>query len=264
MAAPPPPSGHSGTPGTGTDSGQGLSGWTAARIVSVVIGAVLVLISLGLLGAGGTALWAETTQRDAGGYLDLGTATYSTTGYALASDTIDLHAAGNGWDAAKSLFGTVRIRATSADSAIPVFVGIAATDAASRYLTGVQYATVRRCRSWRHVHPARRGGPGDAPGDCPVLDRACGRDQHPDAYLAGHEWRLDGGRDERRRITPSARPRERRCHAAVTAVGRRRPANGRGDLPGRRCRPDRGSVAPRVAGHQPAGAPDAAVPLASA
>ena len=161
MAAPPPPSGHSGTPGTGTDSGQGLSGWTAARIVSVVIGAVLVLISLGLLGAGGTALWAETTQRDAGGYLDLGTATYSTTGYALASDTIDLHAAGNGWDAAKSLFGTVRIRATSADSAIPVFVGIAATDAASRYLTGVQYATVRNAAG-HGVTYIQHGGAGPA------------------------------------------------------------------------------------------------------
>ena len=165
MAAPPPPSGYSGTPGTGTDSGQGLSGWTAARIVSVVIGAVLVLISLGLLGAGGTALWAETTQRDAGGYLDLGTATSSTTGYALASDTIDLHAAGNGWDAAKSLFGTVHMQPPAFGRQRHPGLRWHRRHRRGEPLPDRRSVCDRpqRRRSWRHVHPARWGGPGDAP-----------------------------------------------------------------------------------------------------
>lgn len=34
-------------------------GWTPGRVVSVIAGAVLVLISLGLLGGGGTALWRQ-------------------------------------------------------------------------------------------------------------------------------------------------------------------------------------------------------------
>jgi hypothetical protein len=75
-------------------------------------GAVLALCSLGLLGAGGAALRADTAARH-GGYADLGSATYATSGHAITSNAIELHVAGSGWDAARSLFGTVRIQATS-------------------------------------------------------------------------------------------------------------------------------------------------------
>ncbi len=64
-------------------------GWTGGRIVSAVAGAVLVLCSAGLLGGSGVALWAQASRHD--GYADLGTATYSVPGYAVASDTIGLH-----------------------------------------------------------------------------------------------------------------------------------------------------------------------------
>jgi hypothetical protein len=125
----------------GAPPGGRRTGWTAGRIVAVVAGAVLMLCSLGLLGAGGTALWAHTAARQ-GGYVDLGSATYRTSGYAVASDTIELHAAGGGWDAARALFGTVRIRATSTAGAAPVFLGITRAGAASRYLAGVAHATI--------------------------------------------------------------------------------------------------------------------------
>jgi uncharacterized protein DUF4389 len=124
-----------------TPEGGAGAGWTAARIVATVAGSVLAVCSLGLLGAGGTALWANTAARH-GGYVSLGSATYVTTGYAIASDTIELHAASSGWDAARALFGTVRIQATST-AGTPVFIGIAPADAASRYLSGVAHATVR-------------------------------------------------------------------------------------------------------------------------
>jgi hypothetical protein len=113
-------------------------GWTAGRIVSVVIGAVLVLCSLGLFGGGGWALWAQTNRH--GGYADLATATYSVPGYALASDTIGLHLATG---VAADLIGTVRIRVTPVSATGPAFVGIAPASAAVRYLAGVEYATVR-------------------------------------------------------------------------------------------------------------------------
>lgn len=124
----------------GAPSGRPGSGWTAGRIVAVVAGAVLALCGLGLLGTGGAALWADTAARQ-GGYVDLGSETYATSGHAIASDTVELHATGGGWDAARSLFGTVRVQATSTAGA-PVFIGIAPAAAASRYLAGVGYATV--------------------------------------------------------------------------------------------------------------------------
>ena len=108
-------------------------GWSPARIVSAVIGALLALCSLGLLGAGGAALWASTTQRH-GGDIDLGTWSYRSTGYAVVSSTADLYGATGGLPVPRSLLGTVRIHVTSERGAGPVFAGIAPAAAAGRYL----------------------------------------------------------------------------------------------------------------------------------
>jgi uncharacterized membrane protein (UPF0136 family) len=113
-------------------------GWTGGRIVSVVIGAVLVLCSVGLFGGSGVALWAQTNRH--GGYADIATATYHVPGYAIASEQIGLHLATG---VASDLIGTVRIRVTPVSGTGPAFIGIGPAGAAARYLAGVDYATVR-------------------------------------------------------------------------------------------------------------------------
>jgi hypothetical protein len=105
-------------PGGEGPAGSGPAGWTTARIVAAVAGAILILCSLGLLGGGGTAVWAQTTQRH-GGYVDLGSTSYQSTGYAIASDTVELQAVG-GWDAARAIAGTVRISVTAPSAGHPV------------------------------------------------------------------------------------------------------------------------------------------------
>jgi hypothetical protein len=117
-----------------------------------------VLVSLGLLGGGAAALWAQATQRH-GGYVDLGTTAYRTVGYAVASQTVSLHADTRGWDAASALFGTVRLRVTSPRGTGPVFVGIAPAVAAARYLAGVSYATVTGAAGTSPVYTRHPGGP---------------------------------------------------------------------------------------------------------
>jgi len=149
---------QAGPPGAAPPLAPRPTGWTAGRVVSVVAGAVLVLFSLGLLGAGGAALWAQTTQRH-GGYVDLGTTTYRTAGYAVASQTVSLHADTRGWDAASALFGTMRLRVTSTSGTAPVFIGIAPAGAADRYLAGVSYATVTGASGTGPVYTGRSGGP---------------------------------------------------------------------------------------------------------
>jgi hypothetical protein len=133
------------------------AGWTPARIVSAIIGAVLVLCSLGLLGGGGVALWAQTTQRH-NGYVDLGTATYRTGGYAIASDAVELHFASGTWDTATALFGKIRIRVSGVGGATPVFVGIAPAAAAARYLSGVSYASVTGIADNAPAYASHSGG----------------------------------------------------------------------------------------------------------
>lgn len=116
----------------------GAPGWTTARVVSVVIGAVLAVCALGALAAGGAAAWLDATQRD-GGYVRFGTASYTTAGHALASETIRVHGA-LGWLA--PLIGQIRIRVTGTGRPGGEFAGIAAAGAARRYLSGVSYTTV--------------------------------------------------------------------------------------------------------------------------
>ena len=172
--APPQTGPWTGTPAAGPDSAPAApsggappsaprpAGWTAGRIISVVAGAVLVLLSLGLLGGGGAALWAQATQRH-GGYVDLGTTTYRTAGYAVASETVSLHADTRGWDAASALFGTVRLRAISPGARGPVFIGVAPAGAAARYLAGVGYTTVTGAAGTGPVYTSHGGGPPAVP-----------------------------------------------------------------------------------------------------
>jgi hypothetical protein len=110
------------------------SGWTTGRIIALAAGSVLLLISLAFIAGGGILIWADTEQAHSG-YVTTSTATYSTRGYALISDSVDLHGLG--------LFvGEARIRITSSDRSRPLFAGIAATGDVERYLGDVSYTTV--------------------------------------------------------------------------------------------------------------------------
>jgi hypothetical protein len=110
------------------------SGWTTGRIIALAAGSVLLLISLAFIAGGGILIWADTEQVHSG-YVTTTTATYSTRGYALTSDSVDLHGLG--------LFvGEVQIRITSSDRSRPLFAGIAATSDVERYLGDVSYTTV--------------------------------------------------------------------------------------------------------------------------
>ena len=83
------------TSGPGRDAASGLGrepatavgaprgGWTAGRVVSVVVGAILALSSLGLLTAGFAGVVADRTMRD-GGYLMTHVGDVSSRGYAAS------------------------------------------------------------------------------------------------------------------------------------------------------------------------------------
>jgi hypothetical protein len=146
------------------DLRPGPRGWTGGRIAAAVAGAVLVLCSVGLLGGGGVALWAQANRH--GGYADLGTASYSVPGYAIASDTIGLHLAAG---VASDLIGTARIQVTQASGTTPAFVGIAPAAAAARYLAGVDYATVRGAAGHQGTYTEHAGSaPAVPPGQAGI------------------------------------------------------------------------------------------------
>lgn len=142
-AAPAGPDSPQAEPGSGIPQpGQPAAKrrWTAGRVVALVTGTVLALITLGLFAGGGTLIWADQTQRQ-DGYLMTRTAAYSTGGYALASGRITLH---GGWALLEPLIGQARIRVTPASQAKQVFVGVAAAGKVSRFLSGSSYTTINR------------------------------------------------------------------------------------------------------------------------
>jgi hypothetical protein len=126
-----------GVPPAGPGAGPARKGWTAGRIVSVVAGSILILVSVVLLAGAGFLTWADQEQQ--AGYLATGTATYSTGGYALASDPVNLHGV---WGWLGQFAGGVRIRVTASSPGTPVFVAIAPAADVSRYLAGVSYTSV--------------------------------------------------------------------------------------------------------------------------
>ena len=123
------------------EAGASPSGWTAGRIAALVSGSLLVLVSLALLGAGGTGIWADLTQRDAG-YVTTGTHEFSTSGWALASESTHLGSPGVGWLYAPGLLGKVRIRVVPLNTGEPLFVGIGRSSDVDRYLAGVNRTVI--------------------------------------------------------------------------------------------------------------------------
>jgi hypothetical protein len=138
------------------------SRWTAGRVSALVIGTLLVLFSLALLGAGGTALWADRTQRD-GGYVTTDVQTFSTSGSALATVSTELGSAGVGWLYSPGLLDEVRIRVTPPSPGPPLFVGIGRSTDVERYLAGVGHTVITEF--WGHKTENVAGAvPRSAPG----------------------------------------------------------------------------------------------------
>jgi hypothetical protein len=113
--------------------------WTAGRVVALVIGSLLLFLSAGCLIGGGTLLVADGTQRDDAGYLSTPAARVSTTGYAVTTSSFRLEGAGLDW-AVDNLLGRARVEVSPAGGNGALFVGIARTDDAARYLDAVEHA----------------------------------------------------------------------------------------------------------------------------
>jgi hypothetical protein len=138
------------------------SGWTPGVIVALVIGAIFCLVSFGLLGAGGIALWADQTRRDAG-YLTSDVHDFSTTGSALATEPTRLGSAGVGWLYAPGLLDEIRIRVTPSSQSSELFLGIAASADVDRYLAGVSHTVISDF--WTSTVETKTGGtPASSPG----------------------------------------------------------------------------------------------------
>jgi uncharacterized membrane protein len=139
-----------------------------AKIVAIIIGAVLVLIGFVLFVPGVFLLGAYGAFKDDSGFLQTSTRTASTSGYALVSPDVDLNIGPNGWQWVPTGGRlAVRILASSTDSK-DVFIGIGPSDQVAEYLQGVAYDEISEY-GWTSSNVGYRhfdgGAPPSPPGD---------------------------------------------------------------------------------------------------
>jgi hypothetical protein len=114
--------------------------WTAGRIVALILGSLLLVVSAGIGIGGATLAVANATSRDEAGFLMSNQRTLSTDTYAIASTNVRL-VDGPAAGVPERWVGTVKVEVT-AQGGNPVFLGVAATSDAEAYLRGVAHATV--------------------------------------------------------------------------------------------------------------------------
>ena len=141
--------------------------WTAGRIVSMVIGSLLLVGSLGLGLAGGSLAFADQVLRDDDGFLMSGEQTLTTDTYALTSTSLEVHADGAAAFMPNRLIGDARLTATG-NSDTPVFVGVATTSDVDAFLGDTRHATVTDLSNQPAYDTSGSTAPSSLPGDSDI------------------------------------------------------------------------------------------------
>lgn len=133
------------------------------KVAIAVIGAMLGLLAVGFIVAGGALLWAFGTQRNADGFFTSPSFALSSDTHALTTTEIDLSARPAGWFPSSGL-ATIRIEVEPAGDGA-VFVGLGDEDEVEAYLSGVGYTEVTRIGSFFDEVSYRdvEGGPPPGP-----------------------------------------------------------------------------------------------------
>ena len=109
------------------------------HVLLMVAGALLGLLGLTLAGVAAAASWAAVQQRD-GGFITAPTQRYAVNSYALTTTDLNVIIDDGLPSAARPDAARVMVRATPADPAKPVFVGIAPRAEVAAYLTDVEHS----------------------------------------------------------------------------------------------------------------------------
>ena len=104
---------------------------TAPRIAAFIAAGVLALLGLGMFAAGGASLYADA-KADGQGFVSTSTHAFTSPGYAIATDDLDVNGVPSGVVSDVS-YGKVRVQVTPR-AGKPLFVGIARSGSVSAYL----------------------------------------------------------------------------------------------------------------------------------
>jgi hypothetical protein len=110
------------------------------RVARLAFGGLCLLVALALIGSAIAGIVGLGTNRDASGYFVTHTHHYQTSSYALSTESLNV---GGLTGALEAGLLRVHVTATSADAAKPLFIGIARTADADRYLARIAHDELR-------------------------------------------------------------------------------------------------------------------------
>lgn len=115
---------------------------SAGRIVLIVFGAIFLLISIGMLIAGGALVWVNQDLTDSEGFITTDTITLDRNSYAITTHPADVDFKG-WWPWEWNDFVTIKVEGENNNSSKQIFIGIADESVVREYLSGVSYDEVK-------------------------------------------------------------------------------------------------------------------------
>ena len=139
------------------EQGASRTGWTAGRVVSLVLGSLLVVGAFGLASGGAALVAADQMARDADGFLTSPQDRLASDGFAITSEDAHLHTDGTLERLPDAVIGDVRLNFEQAGGT-ELFVGIAPAADVRAYLADVQHDKLVEVRDGDPVYRSSTGG----------------------------------------------------------------------------------------------------------
>jgi len=128
-------------------------GISVGKILALIFGGLLLLVSFGIIAGGGAIIWAQNTMMTPEGFMMSGPFRLHTSTWALAVQNIDIgmdpDAMKGIWEPTMADIVTIKLMASSNDPSKDVFIGIASAEDAEAYLNGVSYDEIQKL-SWQY------------------------------------------------------------------------------------------------------------------
>jgi hypothetical protein len=123
---------------------------SAGRIVLLVFGAIILLVALALIAAGGALVWLDKAHSDSEGFITTDTIHLDRASYAITTHPAEMDLE-SGWFGDTHHIATIKVQASSENSSKEIFIGIADEADVRAYLSGVNYDEIKEFR----IHPFR-------------------------------------------------------------------------------------------------------------
>jgi len=163
---------------------------SAGKIVLLVFGIIVLLVSFCLMVGGGALIWADITIKDSEGFYTTETVQLERDSYAIVTPSadIDLETAWL-WDWGN--LATFKVEGSNNDPTKQIFMGVAEESDVQAYLSGVEYDEITQFR----IHPYRvdyRNHPGTSEPTAPTSQTFWTASVHG-AGTQTLEWELETG-----------------------------------------------------------------------